>query len=42
MGDALDSDDMLFGGKSGKKKLNLKEVRKKVLPPKIDQTLYEI
>lgn len=42
MGDALDADDMLFGGKSGKKRLNLKEVKKKLLPPKVDKTLYDL
>ncbi len=42
MGDSLDADEMLFGGKSGKQKLNLKEVKKKLLPPKVDQTLYEL
>ena len=33
--------DLLFAGKSGRK-LNLKEVKKKLLPPKIDQGLYDL
>ena len=42
MGDALDGDDMLFGGMAGKKKFSLKEVKKKLLPPKVDTTLYDL
>ena len=41
MGDSLDSDEMLFAGKPGRL-LDLAGIRKKLLPPKIDKTLYDL
>ena len=41
MGDALDDDAMLFAG-SGGRRLNLKAIKKKLLPPRIDETLYDL
>ena len=41
MGDSLDADGMLFGGEAGRK-LDLKAVRKKLLPPAVDSTLYDL
>ena len=42
MGDALDADDMLMPGTGGKRKLDLQAVKKKLLPPKVDKTLYDV
>ena len=41
MGDSLEADEMLFAGKSGRK-LDLNDIKKKLLPPKIDKTLYDL
>lgn len=41
MGDELDADDMLFAG-TGKRKIDLQAVKKKLLPPKVDNTLYDL
>ena len=42
MGDVLDDEDMLFAGGPSGSKLNLKEVRKKLVPPRVDETLYDL
>ena len=41
MGDSLDDEEMLFAKKAGGK-IDLAAVRKKLLPPKIDATLYDL
>ena len=41
MGDTLDADEMLFAEKSGSK-LNLKAIKKRLLPPRVDETLYDL
>ena len=41
MGDSLEDDEMLFARKSSGH-IDLNAVRKKLLPPKIDQTLYDL
>ena len=42
MGDALDDEDMLFAGGPAGQRFNLKEVRKKLVPPRVDETLYDL
>ena len=42
MGDELDGDDMLFAGKDGSRRLDLKGIRRKLTPPRVDKTLYEM
>ena len=41
MGDSLDDDEMLFARKTGGR-IDLDAVRKKLLPPRVDQTLYDL
>lgn len=41
MGDSLEDDEMLFASKSGSK-LDLKAMRRKLIPPKVDSTLYDL
>ena len=41
MGDTLDGDELLFASKSGGR-LDSASVRRKLLPPKVDETLYDL
>lgn len=41
MGDSLDDEEMLFARKPGGR-IDLEAVRKKLMPPRIDQTLYDL
>lgn len=41
MGDTLEADESLFAERAGRK-LDLKAVKKKFLPPSIDKTLYDL
>lgn len=42
MGDVLDADDMMMAGQSGNRKIDLQAVKRKLLPPKVDKTLYDL
>lgn len=41
MGDSLDADELPFARKTGGR-IDLRAVRKKLLPPKVDKTLYDL
>ena len=42
MGDLLDEDEPLFAGEGGEKGSKLKSWAKKVRPPAVDETLYDL
>lgn len=42
MGDSLESDELLFANKSSGGKLDLQAMKRKLMPPKIDKTLYDL
>lgn len=42
MGDSLDDDSMLFAASGAGGRLDLKSIKKKLVPPRVDKTLYDL